>query len=141
MAKPLSVDLRKRAVEVYLNGGGSLAEVGKRFCIHPVTLCKYVKQFRETGSLEPKAHSGGKIHQKIFDKHAEAIRSWLEEDQCRTNPELADLLKTHFEVQIDPSQISLILKKYDITRKKKSSTTRKSTPQKSKQNESSGGEP
>lgn len=103
MAKPLSMDLKKRAVDVYLEGGGTFKEVGKRFCINPMTLSKYVKQFKETGSLDHKPHSGGRIHQKIFDKHVEAIRSWLEEDECRSNPELAELLKTHFGIQIDPS--------------------------------------
>ena len=120
MADPLHSDLRKRAVQTYLNGEGTVKQIAARFLIAPSTLSKYLKVYRETGSLEPKPHSGGRSRQKIFEEHAQALQNYLLKRNDLTNPELADLLLKDFNITIDPSQISRVILKYGITRKKNS---------------------
>ena len=57
---PLSMDLRVRIVTVYENGEGSQAEVAKRFSVSPAVVGKLVRQYRDTGSLEPQLHRRGR---------------------------------------------------------------------------------
>ncbi len=125
MAEALSTDLRLRAVKAYMNGVGTQGEVCKIFGISAASLSKYLRMYRETGSVEPKARSGGKSSQKLFEKHVETLKKYLEDDDELTNQELADKLKEDFGIQIDQSQVWRIVVREGLTRKKKSFTTRK----------------
>lgn len=131
MVKPLSEDLRERVVRAYLNKEGSAEEIGRRFMISGRSVGRYVKLYNTTGQFHAKPHTGGNIHKKVLAHHAEALVQWLREDTDLTNPELAALLAQHYAITIDPSQISRILKPFNITRKKKSPTTPRSTLPKS----------
>lgn len=129
MAKPISLDLRERVVRAYEAGGATLSEVASRFEVSRGSLVLWLKQKRERGTLEPLPHSGGNPTQKLFAVHEEALLRYLEEQPDLTNPELVERLVLEFgnEVRVDPSQISRVLERAKLTRKKKSSTTPKST--------------
>jgi len=129
MAKPISLDLRERAVRAYEAGGATLNEVASRFEVSRGSLVLWLKQKRERGTLEPLPHSGGNPTQKLFAVHEEALLGYLQEQPDLTNPELVERLVLDFgnEVRVDPSQISRVLERAHLTRKKKSSTTPKST--------------
>ena len=133
MAKPMSLDLRERVVRAYEAGGATLSEVASRFEVSRGTLVVWLRQKRERGTLEPLPHSGGNPTQKLFAVHEEALLKYLQEQPDLTNPELVERLVLEFgpEVRVDPSQISRVLERANLTRKKKSSTTRKSTPARS----------
>ena len=53
MAKPYSVDLREHAVAAVLRGGLSCHETAGRFGLAVSTVIKWVRRFRETGSVAP----------------------------------------------------------------------------------------
>jgi len=50
MARPLSIDLRERAVAAVLEGGLSRHRVAARFGVAPSTVINWVRRFQETGS-------------------------------------------------------------------------------------------
>ncbi|MEM9808967.1 MAG: helix-turn-helix domain-containing protein, partial [Cyanobacteria bacterium P01_D01_bin.56] len=55
--KPYSIDLRQKVVETYLAGGISQRKVAERFRVAPSFVGKLLKQYRETGSVEPKVRT------------------------------------------------------------------------------------
>lgn len=118
MAHPLSIDLRQRATQAYLNGEGTQEEIAQRFCISTRSLGTWVALVQAGESLEPLPHSGGAIHAKLFDEHRDALLAWLEERCDLTGPELAAKLLERFGLTIDPSQITRRLNEWGWTRKK-----------------------
>lgn len=140
MAKPISVDLRERVVRAYEAGGATLSEVASRFEVSRGSLVVWLRQKRERGTLEPLPHSGGNPTQKLFAVHEEALLRYLQEQSDLTNPELVERLVLEFgpEVRVDPSQISRVLERANLTRKKKSSMIPRSTAGKSNTNASPG---
>ncbi len=59
MPKPITIELRERAVEVYEAGYESYDVVAARFSVSRRSLQRWVERKRETGSVEPDAPAGG----------------------------------------------------------------------------------
>ena len=138
MPSPLSMDLRKRAVKAYENGEGTLSEIAERFDISVSSLTSWRALIRSGEGLEPRPHSGGKHHQKIFAEHEKALQDWLEESPDLRLTTLSALLKEHHEVEIDPSQLSRVLKRMGYTRKKRQGSAWLRTAPETKQSEDTG---
>lgn len=118
MPSPYSIDLRKRIVQAYLRGEGTYAQLALRFSVSEYTVRNYVVLFRETGGYEPLPPSGGNPTQKLFDHHWEQIEAWLDKEPGLLWGEVAQRVFEHFELTIDPSQLSRIMKRRGYTRKK-----------------------
>jgi transposase len=72
----LSLDLRHRAVSAYEEAEGTIDTVAKRFQIGTATLKRWLKCFRETGTIAEKPHGGGtpaKIPSSDLEKLAEVV--------------------------------------------------------------------
>src|ERR1700730_7474924 len=61
MARPLSIDLRERAVATVLKGGLSRHRATAQFGVAPSTVINWVRRFQETGSVVP-GQMGGCEH-------------------------------------------------------------------------------
>ena len=72
MARPLSIDLRERAVAAVLKGGQSRHRAAAQFGVAPSTVINWVWRFQETGSVAP-GQMGGHKPKKIRGEH----RVWL----------------------------------------------------------------
>ena len=72
MAKPYSVDLRERVVSAVEAGGLSRNAAALRFGVAISTAIRWVRRFRETGSVAP-GRMGGRRPKAIRDAH----RAWL----------------------------------------------------------------
>lgn len=72
MTKPLSNDLRERVVAAVEREGLSRRQAAARFGVAPSAAVKWVRRFRETGSVGP-ARMGGYRPKKIIG----AYRDWL----------------------------------------------------------------
>lgn len=68
MAKPLSLDLRERAVGAVIKGGLSCNRAAKQFGLAISTVIKWVQRFRQTGSVAP-AKFGGYRKKLISGAH------------------------------------------------------------------------
>ncbi len=60
MPKPYSIDLRDKIVNAYQNGDGSIRKLAKRFKVSANFIWTLLKQVRQTGSVAPKPHGGGR---------------------------------------------------------------------------------
>lgn len=72
MAKPYSMDLRERVVAAVERGGLSRHQAAARFELGVSTVIKWVRRFRETGSVAP-GQMGGHRPKTIRGEH----RDWL----------------------------------------------------------------
>ena len=68
MARPLSIDLRERAVAAPLEGGRSRHLVAARFGVAPSTVINWVRRFQATGSVAP-GQMGGHKPKAIAGEH------------------------------------------------------------------------
>jgi transposase-like protein len=55
-----SMDLRERVAAAYDDGEGSQAELAHRFRVSVSWIGKLLRRRRQTGSIAPKPHSGGR---------------------------------------------------------------------------------
>ena len=72
MAKPLSLDLRERAVDAVIKGGLSCNRAAAQFGLAISTVIKWVQRYRATGSVAP-AKFGGYRKKLISGAH----RTWF----------------------------------------------------------------
>lgn len=78
MAKPLSMDLRKRVVAAVEQEGLSRHEAASRFGIGISTAIAWIRRFRETGSVAP-GQMGGHKPKAIRDEHEAWLRQRIRE--------------------------------------------------------------
>jgi putative transposase len=78
MAKPYSMDLRERVVAAVEREGMSRHEAAARFGVAPSSAIKWVRRFRDTGSVAP-AQIGGYKPRTLRGEH----RDWLLERTSR----------------------------------------------------------
>lgn len=57
--KPYSEDLRMQVLQAYLNQQGSMRKIAERFDVSLSFVLSLVKQYRESGSIEPRPRGGG----------------------------------------------------------------------------------
>src|SRR5262245_48972294 len=85
--KPYSLDLRERVVAAVDDQEGTLREIAADFRIGVSTLTAWLSQRRQTGSLAPKPHAGGKP--PVVDAaHAERLRDLVQQQPDATLDEL-----------------------------------------------------
>lgn len=110
-----STDLRQRIVSAVERHDGSIRQIARRFQVDPSFITKLMKRFRQTGSLEPKPHGGGRS--PAFDQDdLERLRQRVAERPDATLQELRQFLGMKGSL----AAIGRALRKLDITRKKKS---------------------
>jgi transposase len=124
--RPHSADLRQRIVTLYEQGEGSIRQLAQRFQVSQESVRLLLKQYRSTGSIDPKPYVGGPQPQ-LQASHHEVLRELVEADNDATLVQLAERLGERTEVYVSGSTISRTLSKLGITRKKKVSRPVKST--------------
>ncbi|MEB3273324.1 MAG: transposase [Prochlorothrix sp.] len=115
--RPYSIDLRQRIVQAWERGEGSVRGLADRFQVAPSFVHKLLKQYRETGSLEPKEHGGGNPG-KITEAEEQVLRDLLEQKSDRTLEELRQALEEKHQVQVSTMTVSRVLKRLGLTRQK-----------------------
>lgn len=123
MPAPYSVDLRKRAADAYLSGGGTYEEIAKRFAIGAATVNRWVSRLRRNGSLEPDP-MGGDRHSKFDDASEARLVAMVEVDIGATRDELVKQVDEELGLKVSPSAMQRALSRLGLTRKKRRSTLR-----------------
>lgn len=113
------VDTRRRAVEAYLRGDGTQAEVAKMFSVLPKTLGAWVRKYRETGDLSPKAYKPGRAYE-IDEAGEELLRTWLAEQPDLYEHELVERLAEQ-GIHVGRSTVGRTLRRLGLSRKKRRS--------------------
>jgi transposase len=58
--KPYSLDLRQRVLDAWQRGEGSQRQLAARFSVHLTFVRNLLRLYRQSGSLEPRPHGGGR---------------------------------------------------------------------------------
>lgn len=117
MPAPLSHDLRRRIVEAYLAGEGTLDEMAERFQVGSATVTRLLRLYRQTGALAPKPHGGG-TEPRVRPEDLPLLQTWLQENPSLTQAELAAHYAAHTGRSTSQRSISRTLIRHGITRKK-----------------------
>jgi transposase len=112
--RPLSADLRWRIVEAIDQREGSLREIADRFRVSLTCIVRLLRRRRETGSIEPKPHGGGRLA-ALDEEHLQGLRELV----CGQPDATLEELRQRLGVDCSVAAISRALKKLGITRKKK----------------------
>jgi transposase len=116
--KAYSLDLRQRVVAAYEKGKGSLAEVAQQFNVGQTFVKKMLRQHRETGSVAPLAHGGGR-QPSLSDKEHRLLRQKVKEQPDVSLSELQEHLLTRAGVTVSLPTIHRRLRQSGHSRKKK----------------------
>lgn len=117
MTKALSLDLRERVV-VALRGGMSIREAGRQFSIGEATAGRWHRQWKATGSLEPK-RQGGRSG-SVLDEHESLILEMAcEGEKDTTLAEMAERLEAECGVKVHPTTIWYWLDARGVSYKKR----------------------
>ncbi len=138
MPSPCSLDLRERVVATVLSGELSHAKVARLFSVSESSLHRWLREYRATGNLTPKPHSGG-VDPLLDGEGAELLRSIVERANDRTLDEYCLLLEEAGGPQLARSTMYDAIERLEITRKKKPSTQPKGTGRTSSRHEASSG--
>jgi transposase len=112
--RPLSQDLRQRIVDTVARGEGSLSRISQRFLVNVSTIVRLLKRHRQTGTVEPKPHAGGR-RPALGPDDLERLRALIREQPDATLDELRERLGVSCSVMA----VSRALRRLGITRKKK----------------------
>jgi transposase len=116
--KPLSRDLRERIVNAHEQEGQSYTQVAKRFAVSRSSVKRFVKQWRATQDLTPKAASNGS--QPTLDAADTArLRVWLEQRVETSQDELREQLAVETGKVVSQPTICRTLQRARLTRKKR----------------------
>jgi transposase len=120
MAKPYSVDLRKRAVDAVQQGKLTQVEVAAQFQVSTRTLHNWLKRLEEASTLAPKPHGGG-ARPSVDEAGAQRLSRLVAEQNDRTLEEYADLYEQECGVRLSRSVLSRALIALKLARKKRRS--------------------
>ena len=113
----ISVEIRQRAVSCYLRGEGSYEVIAARFSVGIASLKRWVKQYQETGSLQPKSGPRGR-KPVLHGENLEKLKALVAEDCSRDQLKLVELLWSRHQIKSSTSAVSRALIRNQITRKK-----------------------
>ncbi len=122
--KAYSLDLRQKIVNTYLEGGISQRQLAKRFCVTLSFIEKLLKQYRETGSIAPKVRTQ-QTPPKLNQQQLNLLREIVEAKNDATLGEIRFILAEKTGVTIGISTVDRMLRKMEISLKKKHCTLRK----------------
>ena len=131
MAGPLSSDLRERIVRAYEDGDKTRDEVAELFQVGRASVNRLVRRYRETGSVEPNPHGGGKPR-KMTPRGEKVLRALIEERPDATIPEFVRLMVERAKLTLSTSTMGRELGRLGLSRKKSPSSPPNSPPPASK---------
>jgi len=119
MPAPYSTDLRKRIIEAYKSGKGSVRTIAKMFDVGKSTVSDYIVLEQSQGSVSPKKATGGQ-EPRIDAKGLAFIRKCVEKKPDITLAALCEKYFKRRKTKVSISMMCRALKKLNLRRKKKS---------------------
>ncbi len=122
--QPYSLDIRQRIVDTYAEGNTSQRQLAKRFRVAPSFVQKILKQYRQTGSLEPKQRLK-QTPTKLNSAQLDILKNLVKANNDATLAELCDLIEQETNIRLGVSTMFRMLEKQNLTLKKNTSSERK----------------
>lgn len=136
--KAYTLEFRQKILDVYDSEPISQRQLARRFQVAKSFVEKILKQRRETGSIAPKVRTQ-QTPSKLNREQLTVLVRLVEENNDATLEELRQLLANETGVTVSTSTLDRMLKKLNITRKKKHSMPTRKQLSEFKQNGSSFG--
>ncbi len=118
--QPYSLDFRQRIIDTYAEENTSQRKLAQRFRVAPSFVQKILKQYRETGSIEPKQQSE-QTPTKLNSAQLDILKNIVAANNDATLAELCDRLEQETNIRIGVSTRFRMLEKQDLTLKKNTS--------------------
>ena len=119
MGKPLSMDLRARALTA-VDSGMSRRSAARRFGVSISSVIRWDASRRGTGSCAPKPQGGDMRSRRLEEKHVEVMAAFKEESDQTLEESRARL--TAGGISASKSALSRFFHRHGITRKKRPAT-------------------
>ena len=113
----ISTDLRRRAVEAYERGEGSIPTIAARFAVGPSSLDRWLRRKRDTGTVERAPRSGGNPR-RVTPEGEALLDGWLQEDPSVPQHELAARLAEAGHAPVCQQTVGRTLARMALTHKK-----------------------
>jgi transposase len=120
---PYSLEFRQRIIDIYAEGKTSQRQLAQRFRVAPSFVQKILKQYRETGSIEPKQRLE-QTPTKLNSAQLVILKNLVEANNDATLAELCDLLVEETNIRVGVSTMFRMLEKQGLTLKKNTSSQR-----------------
>ena len=117
--KAYSVDLRQKVIDAHKQQEGSQRQLAKRFRVSLTFIENLLKRYRTDGTIEPKAHGGGRSA-KLSPEQEAVLATLVEEDNDAILVELCDRMEQRVGVRVSRATMGRIVQKLKLTRKKNS---------------------
>ena len=122
MASPYSDDLRRKFLEAYQRGDGSLSSLAGRFGVSLGWAEKIWRTMRQTGLMErPQGSKRGPVS-KVTPEVQARLRGWVQEQPDLTLEELRKRLAQQVRLPISVSRLWTVLAEMGLRLKKSRST-------------------
>jgi transposase len=116
--KAYSLDFRTKIIEVWQEEKLSIRKLAKHFKVTTSFIQKLIKQYQETGDLNPLPRGGGN-EPKINGENLVTLMEILEENNDATLRELCDLLEEKTGVRVEKTTMGKVLNQLEYRFKKK----------------------
>jgi transposase len=121
--QPYSLEFRQRIIDIYAEGNTSQRQLAQRFRVALSFVQKILKQYRETGSIEPKQRLE-QTPTKLDSAQLDILKTLVATNNDATLAELCDLLLEETNIRVGVSTMFRMLEKQDLTLKKNTSSER-----------------
>ena len=129
--KPFSDDLRGRIVAVYEETEWSYPQVAARFQVSESSVRRFVKHWRDRGTVESKLAANGRLA-KIDDAGVAVLTELVKTHVDASQAELCELLAGATGIVVSQPTICRALQRARLTRKKRRNGLKNSTAQMSR---------
>ncbi len=115
--KTTSYDLRRRIVESYLRGEGSIRQTAQRFKVAPSHVQKLLKLYWQTNDVKSKPRASNGPPAKLKG-HETLVRQLVLENEDATLAQLCQIVEVQTGVKVAPSTLCTYLQRLGLTRKR-----------------------
>ena len=136
--QPYSIDFRQKIIEIYEQENISIRKLAQRFQVAKSFIQKLLKQYRETGDINPQVQ-GGHPPIKLPGEQLITLIEIIESNNDATLEELGELLKEKTGTIVSRSTMGRITLQLNYTIKKKLFTQQKKKASAFRKNELSFG--
>jgi transposase len=127
MAKAYSNDLRRKLLEAYDRGEGSLRELAERFGVSSPYAWKISAQRKRTGQVERVEQRHGP-ESKVTGTVEQQVRTWVRQHPDLTLVEIQEQLWETARLEVSVARVWQVLRRMKLRLKKSHSTPRNKTP-------------
>jgi transposase len=108
--KPYSIDLRQKIIEVYENEDISIRKLAQRFRVTKSFIQKLLKQYRETGNINPQSQ-GGSPPSKLNSEQLMTLIEIIQANDDATLSELCTLLEEKNKIRVSRSTMGRFIQR------------------------------